>query len=525
MKKRNIIIHLSVIAICSLCFASCFELETKVYDKISPDIYPQNYQEADALVMSNVYNLFNSSWHIFNAAWGWQVLSFISTDEVETNWGNTSQYVGFENTPSAGWPVIDESRTPPYHQITFMSKMVLTLDRIKDVPMTEEQRDLLNAQIHCGMGFLGFLLYDLYGPVPLPSLEVLQRPLENELVPRCTEEEMQNFIESNLLTAVEHLPYKWDDSEYGRFTKGLAKMLLLKYYMLMGGRTKNEGLLQLAAEYWNKAEKTGRELTNPEYGYLLVSDYHSLFTLAGEKNTEVIFSSPAINEKGMGHTWLAHALPSDYPVPGNFTRWGVFHLAWYFYDTYEKNDKRLEKIAAEYIGETGVVHNRTADKEGGLLHGAAPVKYGLEGTIGTMCEIDLVVFRYADALTLLAEAIVRNNGGLVTDEALEYLNRIRERVGLSPYSLRDVGNVNNFLNLLLIERGHELYMEGVRRQDLIRHGKFIQTGEEKLQRAGYLTSDRKNRIYQKTDGVHYDFERFPIPVSALNQGIAQNPGW
>ncbi|MDR0845349.1 MAG: RagB/SusD family nutrient uptake outer membrane protein, partial [Tannerella sp.] len=463
MKKQTKIIILSMLSFYVLFSTACFDLETEVYNKISPDIYPQTAQEADALVMSNVYNLFNSSWHIFNAAWGWQVLSFISTDEVETNWGNKGQYVGFENTGSGGYPITDESRTPPYHQITFLSKMRLTLDRIKDVPMTENEKNVMNAQIHCGMGFLGFLLYDLYGPVPLAPLEVLQRPLDNEYVPRATEEEMQEYIESNLLEAAKYLPYKWDDSEYGRFTKGLANMVLFKYYMLMGGRMKNEGQSQLAGEYWDKAEKTGRELMKPEYGYELVPNYHSLFTLAGEKNTEAIYSSTARIDGGMGHTWLAHVLPSDYPTPGNITRWGVFHLSWYFFDTFEKNDKRLEKIADTYVGETGTIHGRT-DKEGGLQYGPAPVKYGLEGTVGTMCEIDLVVFRYADVMTLLAEAIVRNNGGAVTAEALDLLNKVRTRVGLTPYSLKDAGNATNFLNLLLAERGHELYMEGSRRQ-------------------------------------------------------------
>ncbi len=34
---------------------------------------------------------------------------------------------------------------------------------------------------------------------------------------------------------------------------------------------------------WDEAEKIGRELTKSEYGYKLVDDYHSLFSLSGEK--------------------------------------------------------------------------------------------------------------------------------------------------------------------------------------------------------------------------------------------------
>ena len=59
-------------------------------------------------------------------------------------------------------------------------------------------------------------------------------------------------------------------------TKGFGNTLLLKFTMM--------------TKQWDEAEKIGRELTKPEYGYKLVDDYNSLFSLSGEKNSEVIFS-------------------------------------------------------------------------------------------------------------------------------------------------------------------------------------------------------------------------------------------
>ncbi len=49
-------------------------------------------------------------------------------------------------------------------------------------------------------------------------------------------------------------------------------------------------------------------------------------------------------------------------------------------------------------------------------YGAIPVKYKIEGVIGELCEIDMPIYRYADVLTLLSEAIVRN-GNSITQEA------------------------------------------------------------------------------------------------------------
>jgi hypothetical protein len=498
-----------------LLFSSCFELINEEYNKIDPAFFPRNEKEADDLIIGNVYNPF-SPLTMLNSAWGWQVLSFLSTDEVECAWA--ASYIGFEFTPQGGYPVTDESRTPLYYYSKFLGKMLLTRERIKDVPMLDDRKALMNAQIQCGMAFLAFIEYDLYGPIPLPTLEVLQKPLDDIVVPRATDADMQTFIETNLSEAAKVLPYQWDDTDYGRFTKGMANTLLLKFYMMM--------------KRWDDAETIGRELLKPEYGYDLVPDYHSLFTLAGEKNREVIYATTC-KAGGVEHRWHAHCLLGDYPTPNmNLVKWGVFKVSWPFYGKYEAHDKRREKIIAEYAGNTGIKHSKAIDRgradKGGLYYGAMPLKFGLEGTIGMECEIDVPVFRFADVLTLLAEAIVRNSDGANISEPLELVNRVRKRAGVTPYTLQEAGNPTNFLNLILEERARELYMEGPRRQDLIRHGKFISANEEQLQWAGVLTEARRARIYQKTDGVHYDFEKYPIPQGAINEGkglIIQNPGW
>ena len=100
----------------------------------------------------------------------------------------------------------------------------------------------------------------------------------------------------------------------------------------------------------------------------------------------------------------------------------------------------------------------------------------IEGVIGELCEIDMPIYRYADVLTLLSEAIVRN-GNSITQEAVGLLNQVRvTHGGLKAYQLSDFASVEDFLDKLLEERGHEFYFEGVRRQDLIRHGKIHRSG-------------------------------------------------
>ena len=79
------------------------------------------------------------------------------------------------------------------------------------------------------------------------------------------------------------------------------------------------------------------------------------------------------------------------------------------------------------------------------------------------------------------------------------------------------------LDKLLEERGHEFYFEGVRRQDLIRHGKFIEAALAKARFAGQPTG----KIETKVDG-QYKYEKFPLPTHLITEGqglIIQNPGY
>ena len=85
------------------------------------------------------------------------------------------------------------------------------------------------AETHLGRGWLAFLLYDFYGPIPIPTLEDLKNPLDEDGEPRATQEEMTNFIETELTESLKGLPTR--TTQFGRFDKGLAYTILMKYYM------------------------------------------------------------------------------------------------------------------------------------------------------------------------------------------------------------------------------------------------------------------------------------------------------
>ena len=120
---------------------------------------------------------------------------------------------------------------------------------------------------------------------------------------------------------------------------------------------------------------------------------------------------------------------------------------------------------------------------------------------GKLMDNDIVLFRFADALLMRAEAKLRNG----MDGQADY-DAVRGRVSMP---LRKISLQN-----LLDERLLELCWEGWRRQDLIRFGQYESLFE------GDFWDDKVD----ESDG-HTTV--FPIPGSiiTLNPNIVQNKGY
>ena len=95
-----------------------------------------------------------------------------------------------------------------------------------------------------------------------------------------------------------------------------------------------------------------------------------------------------------------------------------------------------------------------------------------------------------------------------TDENIELINKSSRRANVSELKKNEFDK-DSLRDFLLEERGRELYCEGHRREDLIRHGKFIQRAIE----TGYDAKD-----------CHV---LYPIPQSAMNENpnLKQNIGY
>ena len=179
------------------------------------------------------------------------------------------------------------------------------------------------------------------------------------------------------------------------------------------------------------------------------------------------------------------------------------------YNAYDAADTRLQTM----------IENPTNE------HGADPVKYEVNVVSGSNARssLDWMIFRYADVLTLYAEAVVRN-GGDYTGEPLTILNQIRTRAGLTALTSANLSTKEAFLKALLEERGREFYWEGVRRSDLIRYGRFSENGQYTTFKK--VMTDKCTAYGQPAPAADYNWRWFPFPESIIIEGqgiIKQNP--
>ena len=125
------------------------------------------------------------------------------------------------------------------------------------------------------------------------------------------------------------------------------------------------------------------------------------------------------------------------------------------------------------------------------------------------------MFRLAEAYLIFAEAVLRGGSGGGTEQALIYINNIRQRAYGNTTGNITSGQLN--LNFILDERARELIWEGKRRTDLIRYDLFTT--------AAYLWPWKGG----VKDGTAVSSTRnlYPLPSAEINTNpnLIQNPGY
>ncbi len=503
MKK----IKLMLAALSLLSLTGC-QLEREDYTEISPDKFPTTEQDLRLAVNALMYEFGTGYWNgesIYSPNYGgYQVISDMSSDVLWSCWGWESDNLYYHQWFATVTGDIQSHCYQNFAHYQFLSKARNTIRRIEASAAPETAKKLYAGEVKALRGWMGLYLYDMFGPVPVASDEVLDDPQTFNYLGRATDEEYDNMMETDLRGAIESLPEK--ASAMGRMTKGAARMILLKYYMIRGK--------------YDKAETLARDLMAMEGSvYSLQPDYNYVFSKEGEGNNEIILQVGANSSSSWVANYMtAEVLPADMPWTEKSEGWGGYVMPWAFYDTFEAGDVRTKNIITQYTNKNGVM--MTKDNSTQLSYGPLPLKYGKDDTMsGSYSGIDLIIYRYSDVLLTLAECINRNQHQ-PTAEAINLVNRVRHRAGLQDLSADATASYDAFNEALLAERGHEFYMEGLRRQDLIRFGKYVELANQRIDEA-----NKNGKSYFKVDESH---NRFWIPQTFIDESksnIKQNPGY
>jgi hypothetical protein len=436
---------------CTFAIACNPELESIYYNEVNPTIFPNSEADVESLVLAAYYPL-RGSWAngIHSTSERGLMFNLDATTEILQGPYGDQQIQSYHsyNTNTAS---ITRFYDDFYNEI---SSMTINIDGIENSTVNDNFKKEGIAEIKCARAFLSYELFDMYGPLVIAPLEVLETPLVETPLARLDYDDMVSFIEQDLLDAINDLPSP-QDAEYGRFSKGMARMLLIRLY--------------LHEKRWADVETQANAIMDMGY-YGLEDDYVGLWDVeAPIDSNEVIFAVPADYAATVENQWQLMVLPSNYPERGG---WGTIQSSWDFYDSFEDGDIRKTNLIAEYTGTDGVTYNR--DNPGTIMHlGPIPLKIAEDADRTTaFTTVDIILYRYADVLLSKAEALA-NKTGVPTQEAIDLVNIVRERAQIDPILLADYADIDTFNTMILLERSHEYWCEnGQYRADLIRHGKY-----------------------------------------------------
>lgn len=405
-----------------------------------------------------------------------------------------------------------------FHCYSGISKANIVIGRIAEADITGAAKNDIDGQAKFLRSWNYFKLVRYFGGVPLFIKEVTKA--DEAFLPRSTADEVYNQIIADAKDAIAELAVPAKFPQTGQATKGSATMLLAELYMTQKKYAEAEALLT----------------TLPAMGYALLPNYADVFLTTNKNSKESLFEVQYLEglQGGQQSNFIYLFLPrttNTTLITGVATN-NSGNAGWNIptqdiIDAYELNDKRKDASIGIAEGthnasDLFVISANKSIENYTPAAGKAGVPYikkylHTPHVASNNTNDNWPIYRYADALLLLAEA--QNEQGK-SGEALANLNLVRARAGLVPATET---NQNLLRDIILHERRVELAFENHRWHDLVRTGKAIEVmnayGAKLKQQYSYLSPDSYNVTANRL--------LYPIPQSEreLNPALTQNPGY
>jgi hypothetical protein len=504
-------------------FISCTNLEPEVYSDITYDTFFKT--EEQVLSAAGPAYLSLNAFTNPECVWG---LAELTTDELilptrGIHWFNDGIYQRFhKHTWIPTDFIINNSWKVMYAGIANCNR---TLAVYADIENQSEALITVSNELRALRCFYFFQLLDLFGNVPI--VDTYDVP-EGYAPANNTREEVFNFVLDELTNSIPTLNNTVDMTTYARFNRYAALTLLAKLYL--------NAEVYVGEPMWEETIEVCDSIINSGK-YALSPDFFENFAIENEGSTENIFVIPFNNlfspfwgddiypaRMFQHHLWTLH-FNGTQTYNCEQGGWDGFCAVPSFYYSFDTIDIRLDGLITglqfSYLGDTLYCNQEltgqpliytpdiTSLENAFENEGARLVKYDYTGASNYQLENDFVILRYADVLLMKAEALMRQNGGTATQEAVDLVNQLRDRAFAGDAS-EHYTIATLTLNELLAERARELYGESWRRNDLIRFGKYNDP-------IGNTRPMASSDIYNL----------FPIPQDQINANpnLEQNTGY
>ncbi len=507
--KTNIAAMLSLALLATM---SCTKLEEETLGSRFED---DGTSVAGAADLQSVYNQLNGQTDQANT----YALQEHSTDEMMgptrgTDWGDFGT-----------WRKLHQHTWDPAHNQINDTWDQLNIGSFRATQVITRSTDnQIKAEASFLRAWYTFQIIDLFGQAPFR--DPAASPDDNPSV--FTRAQGVDFMIKDLEFAETNLAAT---TNFGKASKASAQALLAKIYLnkavytaaTVGGPfTFAPADMAKVIEYADKVIASGYQLA-PAGKY-----FQNFAWDNGENSREIIFGIANTSTQAPGSARNRWRMGLHYnSTPDG---WNGFTTLADFYKTFEATDERrgvaypglTDKIglrAGFLVGQQFGPGGVALKQRGGQplvftesvninfsteAQGIRVMKYFPQPTADNKVNDDnaandYIFLRFADVILMKAEALFRSGNAA---GAVSLVNSIRTPRGVAAVTTVDA-------NLLLAERGRELYYEGWRRNDQIRFGTFNNPVDQRPN-----ASDKSRTLY-------------PIPQRAVdtNPNLTQNPGY
>jgi len=486
---KNIKIILFLILACSVFSCEDF-LREEPRSFINPSTFFQTESDAEAAVFAG-YDRFGGNISVTYGHHQDWIYEIVTDDFVTRPLGNPNQARGIANYTDF-LPSTSSLKNAYLRHFNGINTFCVAVDGISGMEDFPNKNKLI-SEAKFLRAYAYFILVRLWGKVPLvdKSLEAA----EVREMPRVPVDEIYELIIGDLTTGVND---GWESAPMpGRATKWAAMSYLAKVH--------------LTRENWGEAVELAARVIS-ESPHELLQDYEAVFSAYNENNAESIFELQfqsdveRSNQVGSWPRGVNADRTEDWFLGPNWG--GVYIASDDFLNSFEDNDYRKTLVSTSVTRNDSTVINFWAD--------GAPPYYPIKRLPETFVNreesnnnssYNFISMRLAEVYLIAAEAENEANGPA---NAYQYINPIRERVGLEPLSGL---TKEQFREAVRNERRHELFDERKRIYDLLRWGNLV----ERVSAADTTAQVQSHHML------------WPIPQEAIDRNPAlagdQNPGY